>query len=109
VAVPGYLVIPAPNVYPGLGKVRMLMDYGGNILDTNVDAFVVVFTGVAEGYTSSVEGIFVIPKYFTCLQCILMSKNLVSTCTAAKRWKVKKMILTSSLEISIFSTNAKQL
>ena len=62
--IPGYLVIPAPYVYPGLGKGWMLIGYGGNILDTNVDAFVVAFTGDAEGYISSVEEIFVIPKYF---------------------------------------------
>jgi hypothetical protein len=61
--IPGYLVVPAPYVYPGLGKGWMLIGYGGNILETNVDAYLVAITGDAEGYFGSVEEIFVIPKY----------------------------------------------
>ena len=61
--IPGYLVVPAPYVYPGLGKGWMLIGYGGNILETNVDAYLVAISGDAEGYFGSVEEIFVIPKY----------------------------------------------
>jgi len=61
--IPGYLVLPAPYVYPGLGKGWMLIGYGGNILETNVDAYLVAISGDAEGYFGSVEEIFVIPKY----------------------------------------------
>ena len=60
--IPGYLVVPAPYVYPGLGKGWMLIGYGGNILETNVDAYLVAISGDAEGYIGSVEEIFVIPK-----------------------------------------------
>jgi hypothetical protein len=41
----------------------MLISYCGNILETNVDAYLVAITGDAEGYFGSVEEIFVIPKY----------------------------------------------
>jgi len=41
----------------------MLIGYSGNILETNVDAYLVAITGDAEGYFGSVEKIFVIPKY----------------------------------------------
>ncbi|MBC8260026.1 MAG: hypothetical protein H8E38_13495 [SAR324 cluster bacterium] len=61
--IPGYLIIPAPYVYPGLGKGWMLIGYGGNIMETNIDAYLIAITGDAEGYISSVEEIFVIPKY----------------------------------------------
>ena len=61
--IPGYLVVLAPYVYPGLGKGWMLISYGENILETNVDAYLVAITGDAESYFGSVEGIFVIPKY----------------------------------------------
>jgi len=61
--IPGYLVVPAPYVYPGLGKGWMLIGYGGNILETNVDAYLLAISGDAEGYIGSVEEIFVIPKY----------------------------------------------
>jgi len=57
------LVVPAPYVYPGLGKGWMLISYCGNILETNVDAYLVAITGDAEGYFGSVEEIFVTPKY----------------------------------------------
>ena len=59
----GYLVVPATYVYPGLGKGLMLISYFGNILETNVDAYLVAITGDDEGYFGSVEKIFVTPKY----------------------------------------------
>ena len=39
--IPGYLVIPAPYVYPGLGKGWMLIGYGGNILDTGSEILLI--------------------------------------------------------------------
>lgn len=42
----------------------MLIGYGGNILETNIDAYVVGISGDAEGYVSSVEEIFVVPELF---------------------------------------------
>ncbi len=60
--IPGYLVVPAPYVYTVLGKGWMLIGYGGNILETNVDVYLVAISGDAEGYIGSVEEIFVIPK-----------------------------------------------
>jgi hypothetical protein len=55
----------------------MLISYCGNILETNVDAYLVAITGDAEGYFGSVEEIFVIPKYLTSQEYILISKNTV--------------------------------
>ncbi|MBF0237492.1 MAG: hypothetical protein HQM12_07295 [SAR324 cluster bacterium] len=58
----GYLIIPAPYNYPGIGEGLMLVGYMGNIMQTSTDAFIIGLTGDAEGYVSSMTEFFVIPK-----------------------------------------------
>ena len=47
--IPGYLVFPAPYVFPGIGEGLMLVGYSGNFLETTIDAYLVGFSGDAAG------------------------------------------------------------
>ena len=59
----GYLVIPTPYSFPGIGEGWFLIGYAGNIVETPTDAFIIGFVGDAEGYVSSVSELFVVPDY----------------------------------------------
>lgn len=60
---PGYLIIPAPYNYPGIGGGMMLVAYAGNTLETSTDLVLVTFSGEAEGYFSFINEVFVVPDY----------------------------------------------
>lgn len=59
---PGYLILPVPYSYPGIGEGLMLIGYAGNMLETPIDAYLLGFTGEAEGYYAMVNDLFVFPK-----------------------------------------------
>ncbi|MEC9172998.1 MAG: hypothetical protein VYC97_10400 [SAR324 cluster bacterium] len=65
--IPGYLVFPAPYVFPGIGEGLMLVGYSGNFLETTIDAYLVGFSGDAAGLVGSVDEVFVVPEliYFS--------------------------------------------
>ena len=60
--IPGYLVFPAPYVFPGIGEGLMLVGYTGNFLETNIDAYLVGFSGDTAGLVGSVDELFVVPE-----------------------------------------------
>lgn len=61
---PGYIALPAPYNYPGIGGGLMLLGYGGNIFKTPVDAYVIALTGDVSGVIASVDEIFLYPEHF---------------------------------------------
>lgn len=61
---PGYIALPAPYNYPGIGGGWMLLGYGGNMFNTPVDAYVIGLTGDVSGMIASVDEIFLYPKRF---------------------------------------------
>ena len=65
--IPGYLVFPAPYVFPGIGEGLMLVGYSGNFLETTIAAYLVGFSGDAAGLVGSVDEVFVVPEliYFS--------------------------------------------
>ena len=65
--IPGYLVFPAPYVFPGIGEGLMLVGYSRNFLETTIDAYLVGFSGDAAGLVGSVDEVFVVPEliYFS--------------------------------------------
>jgi hypothetical protein len=58
----GYLILPVPYSYPGIGEGIMLIGYMGNILKSPVDAYFIGFSGEAEGYYAMVNDLFLIPE-----------------------------------------------
>ena len=59
----GYLVVPAPYEFPGIGSGLMLIGYAGNLLSTSADIFAIAFQGDAEGYITSLGEAFIVPDY----------------------------------------------
>ena len=60
--IPGYLVFPAPYVFPGIGEGLMLVGYSGNFLETTINAYLVGFSGDAAGLVGSVDEVFIVPE-----------------------------------------------
>lgn len=60
----GYLVVPAPYSYPGIGEGWVLIGYAGNILDTPTDVYALWITGDARGVISEVDELFLVPRLF---------------------------------------------
>jgi len=58
-----YLVFPLPYSLPGIGEGVMVTALGGNIYDTNIDAYAIAITGDAEGIVAAVEDIHILPKF----------------------------------------------
>ena len=65
--IPGYLVFPAPYVFPGIGEGLMLVGYAGNFLETTINAYPVGFSSDAAGLVGSFDEVFVVPElvYFS--------------------------------------------
>lgn len=59
---PGYLVMPAPYSYPGIGEGLMLIGYAGNVLESPVDLYFIGFSGEAEGYYAMVNDLYLWPR-----------------------------------------------
>jgi len=74
----GYLVFPTPYNLPGIGSGMMLVGSAGNIMETNIDAYIVMFQGDAAGYFSKISEIFLIPEnlYFTHQRGLITSFGL---------------------------------
>jgi hypothetical protein len=47
---PGYLILPLPYSYPGIGDGFVLVGYAGNIFGSQTDAILLGFSGDADGY-----------------------------------------------------------
>ena len=60
----GYLVLPAPYSYPGIGDGWVLVGYAGNIFDTMTDAYALWITGDASGVIAEVDELFLVPQFF---------------------------------------------
>ncbi|MCW9026585.1 MAG: hypothetical protein OQJ77_04645, partial [Thiovulaceae bacterium] len=58
-----YLVFPLPYSLPGIGEGVMVTALGGNIYDTNIDAYAIAISGDAEGIVAAVEDIHILPKF----------------------------------------------
>lgn len=61
---PGYLVLPAPYEFPGVGSGMMLIGYAGNMFGTPIDTQVLAFNGDVEGYYGAIKDIYIVPKFF---------------------------------------------
>ena len=57
---PGYLVLPLPYSYPGIGEGMVLVGYAGNAFETKMDAILLGFNGDAEGYYLLLNEIYLI-------------------------------------------------
>ena len=103
----GYLVFPAPYVFPGIGEGLMLVGYSGNFLETTIDAYLVGFSGDAAGLVGSVDEVFVVPEliYFSGWKFNISKYGINSY--SSRGWKVKKMISTSSSATSLKWTSLK--
>ena len=65
--IPGYLVFPAPYVFPGIGEGSVSYTHLRANEKTTIDAYLVGFSGDAAGLVGSVDEVFVIPEliYFS--------------------------------------------
>ncbi|MFH2129074.1 MAG: hypothetical protein ABIK68_01770 [bacterium] len=61
---PGYLILPVPYSYPGIGTGLVLVGYAGNMFETQTDAILLGFNGDAEGYYLLVNEIFLVDRFF---------------------------------------------
>ncbi len=58
----GYLIVPAPYSYPGIGEGIVLIGYAGNVLETPIDAYALLITGDATGLITNVDEVFLYPE-----------------------------------------------
>lgn len=61
---PGYLILPVPYSYPGIGEGMVLVGYVGNAFETKADAILLGFNGDAEGYYLLLNELFLIDELF---------------------------------------------
>ncbi len=59
----GYLAVPLPYSFPGIGTGLFFIGYAGNVLETPTDVFGLVFTGDGEGAFINVDEWFIIPEW----------------------------------------------
>ncbi|MBF0240000.1 MAG: hypothetical protein HQM12_20045 [SAR324 cluster bacterium] len=59
----GYLAMPLPYSFPGIGTGLFLIGYAGNLLETPTDVFGIVFGGDGEGAFLNLDELFVIPEW----------------------------------------------
>jgi hypothetical protein len=60
---PGYLILPVPYNYPGVGGGMMLVGYAGNAFETKIDAILLAFNGDAEGYYLLMNEMFLVDEH----------------------------------------------
>ena len=67
---PGYLILPVPYSYPGIGEGMVLVGYAGNAFETKLDAILLAFNGDAEGYYLMLNEMFLVDEllYFNASQ-----------------------------------------
>ncbi len=58
----GYLAVPAPYSYPGIGEGLVFIGYAGNVLETPIDAYALLITGDATGLIANVDEVFLYPE-----------------------------------------------
>ncbi len=61
---PGYLILPVPYSYPGIGEGIVLVGYAGNAFETKMDAILLGFNGDAEGYYLLLNEIYLVDEFF---------------------------------------------
>ena len=59
----GFLAVPLPYSFPGIGTGLFFIGYAGNVLETPADVFGLVFMGDGEGAFVNVDELFVIPDW----------------------------------------------
>ena len=57
---PGYLILPVPYSYPGIGEGMVWVGYAGNAFETKLDAILLAFNGDAEGYYLILNEMFLV-------------------------------------------------
>jgi len=60
---PGYLILPVPYNYPGVGGGMMLVGYAGHAFKTKIDAILLAFNGDAEGYYLMMNELFLVDEH----------------------------------------------
>jgi len=60
---PGYLILPVPYAYPGIGEGIVLVGYAGNAFETKMDAILLAFNGDAEGYYFLLNELYLVDKH----------------------------------------------
>jgi len=60
---PGYLIVPAPYRYPGIGQGIVFIGYAGNVLESTVDSYLLLLTGDSSGAILNVDEAFLYPEH----------------------------------------------